>query len=309
MTLTQVRVFWMVASMNSVSEAARALSLTASAVLMHLRALEKDLGVDLYERGHRGAVVLTAGGNVFMSHANLILQEADQAQRELSNFRKSATGRLRIGANTTGGMYVLPEIVRRYKELMPDLDVQPTFESTPKIVDLLLHGILDVALTGGPMGSERYEVRSVGADELVLIASPDHRMAVAGSAQLSDLFNVDLVLPGVGSRTRWLLDSTLSQAGLRIRTALTMNGTEDVKRAVMSNVGVGFVSMYSVLCEVAAGSLVVIVMPGFRIKRDYELFWRKGYDMPQLLGPLEQVARVALDELKKRAAQVLPSTI
>lgn len=295
--------------MGSVNDAARALSLRPASALMHMRALEKDLGVDLYERGHRGNVVLTQAGTILRGHAISILRETDEAQQQIYGLKESASGSLRIGANITGGMYVLPEIVRNYTRLVPDIQIVPTFESTPKLMDLLLHDLLDVALTGGPIDNGRFEIRSVGPDELVLIASPDHQLALQGHARLGDLASETLVLAGVGSRSRWLLESSLDHAGLRIRKAITMNGTEDVKRAVMANVGLGFVSMYSVLCEVTAGSLVLVVIPGFRIKRNLELFWRKERNLIRMLGPLEQVARETVGTLEKKAIEIFPNII
>lgn len=66
---------------------------------------------------------------------------------------------------------------------------------------------------------------------------------------------------------------------------------------------------FQYITEVAAGSLVIVVIPGFRIKRNLELFWRKNRDLPLILGPLEQVAREMIDILKERAREVLPNTM
>ncbi|MPZ47903.1 MAG: LysR family transcriptional regulator [Dehalococcoidia bacterium] len=308
MTLTQLRVFWIVASSRSLSEAAHSLNLTQASVSMHLRALERDLGVELYERGHRGEVVLSTAGHVFFGHVETILNAATQAQRELSALQRDTGKRLRVGANTTGGMYVLPEITRRYRKILPDVDVQPMFESTVKVVDLVLHGQLDVGLAAGPVDKKRFEIMSSCPDELMLITSPDHRFASRGKALLTDLISESVVLPGTGSRSRWLLESTLNQAGLRAKAYLTMNNTEDVKRAVIGNLGVGFVSRYSILCEVAAKSLVAVEIPGLRIRRNFELFWQNGQVAPPHFLPLKQLADEVFRELDAKANRILPVT-
>lgn len=310
MTLNQLRVFWTVAAIGNVNDAALALGLNSASVLMHIRALEKNLGSELYERGHRGNVVLTQAGIILRDHAAAVIRETDEARQEILNLTDHISNTsLRLGANTTGGMYVLPDIVRTFMRLKPEVQVLPIFDLSPKLMEHLLQGLLDVVLTGGPIPNEGFESTIVGPDELVLIASPEHPLGLQGHASLNELGSETLILAGMGSRSRWLIETKLHQAGLPIRNAITLNGTEDVKRAVMANLGIGFVSMYSILAEIAVGSLNQVAIPTFRMRRNLALYWSKDGSLFPDRGLLEDVARETVTILKEAAAKLLPNTV
>jgi DNA-binding transcriptional LysR family regulator len=295
-TLNQLRVFRTVALTRNLSTAARALFLTVPSVSMQLRALERDLGVTLYER-RRGQVVLTEAGQTLLQYAEAILSAEEEAVKEIAALRGTLRGRLRIGTNLTGGMYVLPGVLRRYRRRYPEAEVSLAIDSSARVVDSVLQGLLDVGLAGGPLDPARFDSRTLGRDELVLIASPENPLAGGGAIAVEDLGAQALILPGVGSRSRWLLESALHQAGLAVRVALSMNGTEEVKKAVEANLGIGFVSAYSVIHETERGDLVVLPLRGFRLMRDVELFWPKGKALPELAEPLVELAEQELEEL------------
>src|SRR5690606_23909126 len=128
---------------------------------------------------------------------------------------------------------------------------------------------------GGPVDRSRFEVEEVGIDELVLIFSPSHAFSSKTSIKLKALAEQALIFPGIGSRSRWLLESLLRDRGIPVRAALSMNGTEEVKKAVEANLGVGFVSRYAIKRELRDGTLESIPVTDFRVRRTVDFFWRK----------------------------------
>jgi DNA-binding transcriptional LysR family regulator len=296
MTLNQLRVFKAIASTRNVATAAKALFMTSSSVSMQLKALEKDLRVPLYER-RKGQVNLTEAGVILLRYADTMLAAEEEATREIAGLRGTLRGRLRFGTNITGGMYVVPAMIRQFRDAYPEVEVSLVIDTSPRIMDSILQGIADLGIIGGPVDTARFEIEKVGDDELIPIVSPAHHLAPKGSVSLDVLSSESLILPGLGSRSRWLLETMLREQDFHARVALTMTGTEEVKKAVEANLGIGFVSRYAIERELKDGSLVSLQIDGFRVQRDFELIWPKGHTLPTNASPLVEIARRHLESL------------
>jgi DNA-binding transcriptional LysR family regulator len=264
--------------------------MTPSSVSMQLKALEKDVRLPLYER-RKGQINLTEAGVMLLRYAETILTAEEEALKEIAGLRGTLRGRLRFGTNITGGMYVAPAMIREFRDTHPEVEVSLVIDTSPRIMDSILQGIVDVAIIGGPVDGDRFEIEKVGSDELIPIVSPSHSLASEGKLRLESLANESLILPGLGSRSRWLLETLLRERDFHTRIALTMNGTEEVKKAVEANLGVGFVSRYAIGRELRDGSLVLLRIEGFRVERDFELIWPKGHSLPTTATPLLDIAR------------------
>jgi DNA-binding transcriptional LysR family regulator len=83
------------------------------------------------------------------------------------------------------------------------------------------------------------------------------------------------ILPAQGSRTRQLVEKKLRDAGAKPRIVMQLFGTEAVKKAVEANLGIGFVSGYSIEREQALGALKAIRLKGIDLTRNMELVYRK----------------------------------
>jgi DNA-binding transcriptional LysR family regulator len=158
-------------------------------------------------------------------------------------------------------------------------------------MDAIVHGTLDVGIIGGPIDQQRFETLALGHDELSLICSPDHPFTSRSSIPLQRLAEQSLIFPGIGSRSRYLLESMLRERGMPVKAALSMNGTEEVKKAVEANLGVGFVSRYSVKRELRDGTLETVSVEGFHVQRSIDLLWKKGRPLPELAKPIVEIGR------------------
>jgi DNA-binding transcriptional LysR family regulator len=302
MTLNQLRVFKAIASTRNVATAAKSLFMTPSSVSMQLKALERDLRVSLYER-RKGQVTLTEAGLILLRYAETMLAAEEEATREIAGLRGTLRGRLRFGTNLTGGMYVSPAMIREFRDVYSEVEVSMVIDTSPRIMDAILQGIVDVGIIGGPVDSARFEIEKVGDDELVPIVSPAHPLAKASGITLDTLSTESLILPGLGSRSRWLLETLLRERDFHARVGLTMTGTEEVKKAVESNLGIGFVSRYAIERELHDGTLVSLQIEGFRVERNFEMIWPKGQSLPAMAAPLIDIAKRHLESLNRPAKE------
>lgn len=247
-----------------------------------MKALERHFGVRLFERTATG-VRLTEAGAIVLDAADAILNAADRMERLVAEIRGARRGRVVIAANTTGGMYVVPPIIAAFAEQQPEVDLQLQIEATELIYERLDQSIVDVAVVGGPTDPERFAVRRLCPDQLVLISHPRHPLAQRSALGLHDVARSELVLPEHGSRMRALVEQAFREARIAVRPRLVVSGTEAIKRAVASRLGVGFVSAYAVVEEVRGGVLRVLSVTDGPPPRDYEIITRKDrYVSPAL---------------------------
>jgi len=166
--LHQLQTFVAVAETHGFSSAAQILNLTQSAVSSQIVRLEKDLGVRLFDRTTR-SVVLTDAGTTLLPYARQLLNLSDTASSIVSG--EGSRPALRLGITTEQADRFLPEILRRFTPLHPDIGVQIDCSVSSVLADKLGSGLLDVALTIRHADTPAGE--TTGIEDLVWIAHPE----------------------------------------------------------------------------------------------------------------------------------------
>ena len=281
MNLNQVQVFCAVAKHMSFSMAAEELFITQPAVSQQVKALERQLNVKLFERvGHK--LFLTEAGEAVLPHAQALLTARAEMEQTLAILRGSSRGRLALGANTTGGMYVAPAIVRSFRDVSPEVEATLQIETTTRILDRVMQNMIDVAIVTGPVEDGRFAIRDLCEDEVQLIVSPSHPFAERASVSPAEVAGEDFAVPEPGSRTRMLIEQAFHDRGHRLRVTMQLPGTEAVKKAVEANLAVAMVSRYSIAREVAFGALARVPIDGLLLERPIHILHRKGKHLSPL---------------------------
>jgi DNA-binding transcriptional LysR family regulator len=269
-----LQVFYTVAQRRSITAAAFDLRLTQPAVSLQIKALERDLGIALFERGGP-KLRLTQAGEAFYRSTVTILHSKNEAERVIAELGEGSQGKLILGANTTGGMYLLPRIVRAFRDTHPQTEIVFQIESTEWLYEKILQNVIDLAVVGGPTEDRRFGVEPVCSDCLPLIFCPSHPFARSSTVSLKQLGNQSFIVPAQGSRTRQLVERKLKAAGILPHIVMQLAGTEAVKKAVEANLGVAFVSQYAVERELALGELQTIQVKRFVMQRNMEIVYRR----------------------------------
>jgi DNA-binding transcriptional LysR family regulator len=281
MNLNQVQVFCAVAKHMSYSMAAEELFITQPAVSQQVKALERQLNVKLFERAGN-KLFLTESGEAVLSHCQAMLTARAEMEQTLAILRGSGRGRLALGANTTGGMYVAPAIVRAFRDLSPEVEATLQIETTTRILDRVMQNMIDVAIVTGPVEDGRFAIRDLCDDVVDLIVSPSHPFAGRASVSPAEVAGEDFAVPEPGSRTRMLIEQSFHELGHRLRVTMQLPGTEAVKKAVEANLAVAMVSRYSVPRELALGVLARVPIDGLVLERPIHILHRKGKHLSPL---------------------------
>ena len=144
-TIRQLQFFVAVAEQGTVSGAAQNLSISQSAVTEAIKDLERDLGVELFERHPRG-LTITHKGHQFLRHATKILANVSDARRTFTETPERVGGRLQLGVTSLVAGYVLSDLLARYRRAFPSIEVSAIEDNGDYLEHLLIGGELDVAV-------------------------------------------------------------------------------------------------------------------------------------------------------------------
>jgi DNA-binding transcriptional LysR family regulator len=287
--LEKLRVFAVVAEHEHFSRAAEALCVSQPAVSTQVRELERQLGVVLFERHGRG-VRLTAAGRLVQGYARRLHELSQGLDDAVADYRTGGRQRLRVGASTTPGSYLLPSILRLFYGRHPSTHVTVEIANTALIVKLLHDGDLSLALLGESVHDSQVVTEPWLPDSLCLIVPPGHRWIGATVCAL-DLAHETLIGREPGSATDDVITRSLAQTGSALDYGLVLSDTQAVKQAVMNGLGVAFVSRCAVNDDLAQGRLGECLVEGLTIERTFQLATRRGSCLTEAEQAFLSVAR------------------
>jgi DNA-binding transcriptional LysR family regulator len=266
LNLHLLRLFVGVVEHGGVGAAARAMNISQPAVSRAIRELETQLGVELLDRsGRRGQ--LTPGGAEIYAQARAVYAAEHAVEDVVDGLKGLTHGTLRIAASTTIATYVIPKFIAEFALFHPAIELQLSAVHTRVIVDMVHHYAVDVALAEAPVTDADITVTPWQRDEMVVIASPNHRLAGEKSIAPTVISAERFLLREPESGTRLIVLASLTRAGVEVRRSMSVDGTEVIKRLVAEGLGIAVVSRVAVASELATGQLVTLDVRKLRVER------------------------------------------
>lgn len=266
LNFNHLAIFLAVAETGNLTRAAERLHISQPAVSKQLRELEKSLGMALFHRLSKG-VRLTEGGEVLLDYARRIFALESEAERALNELRNLERGQLTIGASTTIGVYLLPEICTLFRARFPGIELNLEIANTQHIQNLLLQNELDLGLTEGFVLSPDIQAEVLGEDEIIGVTAPNSALLQEKNLMLARLLREPILWRESGSGTRAVVENAVRDKGFSSPPRLTLGSTEAIKRAVIAGDGIAFVSRLTVEAELKSGDLRQLVIEDFQLTR------------------------------------------
>jgi DNA-binding transcriptional LysR family regulator len=298
--LPHLDTFVKAAEAGSFTAAARALGLTQAAVSQRVQALEQLLGVPLFER-HGGRVLLTEAGHRLHGYARRILALHGEALRELTGRQAPLAGELSLAASSVPGDFLLPDLLARFHERHPHVQVRATVADSRQVLHQVEQGEAHLGLVGGKAANPHLEYRCFACDRLVLIVPAGHPWGRRKRVPLDQLCEQPLILREGGSGSRWCLEQALARAGKSLQDlhiALELGSNEAIKEAVLRGLGLAVLSDHAVRQEVEGGKLHAVQVTGLPLVRQMFVVWDRRRALPiparlflELLQPCPGAAR------------------
>lgn len=265
MDLPRLRTFGVLSETLHFRRAAERLGITQSAVSQQIAALEKELGAALFERiGRR--VYLTAAGQVLAHEAVRVLSAVSRVRDAIDAVAKGDAGRLRVGASTTPGIYLLPEVLGRFRSDFPLVELDFRIANSSRIEALVVANEFDLGVSGFQPTHEELFAIELGEDRIVAVASP----ALLGKTRRvspGNLARWPLVAREHGSATRTAVERALAGVGVELTPAFSLPSPEAIVRAVEAGLGYAFVSARAAAEAIATRRLLEVRVDGLDVRR------------------------------------------
>ena len=269
--LRQVKAFVALADTKSFTRAAELLFLTQSAVSHSIRSLEQQMEVKLVERSGK-RIALTQDGVVFLRRCRSVLNELELASQEIEALKRWGQGRIRLGATHTLCQYLLPTVLREFRDCFPRCEIHIESGDTADLLGKLEKAHLDLVLGIGSRAPGWAGVHPIFDDELVFVVSAQHPWASKEEISLAEVAQESFLVYAKNSETHRLIRTHFESLGVRLRATLNLGSMEAIKEMAKIGIGVGIVSPWVVREELERGQLVKVPIRKEPLLRSWGVF-------------------------------------
>ncbi len=269
----QLRAFCFAAQSGSISKAAERLFLSQPSVSLQIQALERELGITLFERGGP-RIRLTPDGETLYGLAQPLVDGVDALPEQFAaRGRRVHAGRLDIAAGESTTLYLLPDLIRGFMHQYPGVQVRLHNVQGRELCQAIRQDEVDFAVGSMLDLPDDINYRAVYTYGLSLITPLDHPLAARPRIELSDLAGGELIVPPRQLTTWRLINLVFQQHSIPYRVRLEVGGWEIIKRYVELGFGIAIASD---ICLTGAEKIAVRPLPDIFPRRTYGVMTRRG---------------------------------
>jgi len=282
MDIHRFKIFASVFRHKNFSKASKELNLTQPTISNHIKILEEELDLKLFERLGR-TISATKQAEVLYEHAMEIIESADILKKAIKATSEDTTGRLIIGASTIPGEYILPEIIFKFRKIYPSVSFDVEISDSGETIERVSGHKLLMGIVGTKLPYDQIKYTTFIEDELIVVSSPS--FVKRHSIKLDDLVKLPMILREEGSGTRKEIEKLLDNKGISmddINVAGILCSNDAVKQAVKAELGISIVSKLSVVDELRYKILKEIKLTDIELKRRFYLVTHRKRTLPGL---------------------------
>lgn len=281
MDVYQLKVFLSVYRNRSFTAASKELHLTQPSVSIHIKKLEEELGLKLFDKEGR-KILPTREAALLAGKAAEIMESISDIKSNLMAAGREIRGIISIGATSIPGSYVIPPLAAEFNRLHPDVFFQVVIGTSKEISEKVQNGELLVGIVEETKGFDTLECLHRFKDELVLVSAPDFtektRITPLG------LFSLPLLMREEDSDSQRSMQKQhlLHKISLKTLTIRAILGsTDSLREAVKAGLGATILSRFVVAGDLRAGLLKEILIRGVKMKRQFQIITRKKRVIPE----------------------------
>ena len=247
MRLIELTSFYYTARYHSVTKAARRQEVGQSVVSQHVRRLEIEFGITLFDRSSR-PYKLTVEGNAFLKLVIPIVDAASSLKDQIAHPEQH--GAFVVGAYPDLVMHHLPKVIQPFREQYPDVRISLLARPYDSLLRLVKSGEVDMALCSPPSADDQnLDYLQLFSYNAVLLTPKNHPLANLQNIGIRDISQSSLILPGPESVIWQQVDRALEAQGIECDVTLSMDSFQSIKRYVEIDMGVAVVSDFTLLPE------------------------------------------------------------
>ena len=275
--LLRIETFIHAAEHLNFSEAARILHLSQPTVSHHIKNLEQDLGVTLFER-QGVAMTLTEAGRLLLPWAKRMIRDSIEIQEMMESLKQGIAGNLNIACSTTAGKYVLPQLAARFARRHPNIRTKLMRCTPGSVIPNLLEREANLGVVSYELPGKEIEIQEFFKDRIVFIVPKNHPFISRSSIQPEELISQPVMIRELSSGTRKVVLSELVKYDISfedLNIFMEIGNAEAIVRTVAAGYGVSFVSKLAAACALDRGNVVAVPVEGLNLVRTIYMVRKK----------------------------------
>jgi len=289
MNLRDLKYIVAVADLKSFVKAAERCFVSQPTLSMQIKKLEETLGVKIFERNNKHVLVTNVGERIIET-AKRALQETQLIEELARNSQNPLSGHFKLGAFPTLASYILPTLVPRIKEQLPDIRLILVEEKTNTLIQQLHNGEIDAALLAAPIQNDFLIAEHIFDDPFKLAVSTQHHLAKKTSIRIEDLINEPLLLLDEGHCLRDQALQFCQINGANEEQDVRATSLETLRQMVRANTGITF--MPEIAIQENDNDICYIPFSKPQPKRSICLVWRKTSPRLSLLNKVKELLQI-----------------
>lgn len=297
MNLRYIRYFLAVAEHQSFTRAAQALYISQPALSQHIKALEENLGVQLFDRSGR-KIRLTDSGEVYLHYVQQAFQVLNEGKRVIHEMESLSQGSLRLAVTPSFITYFIGPLISELYALYPNVTVQVQESSQDNIENMLLKDEIDIGIGFDETHSSNIASEPLLIEKLTLVAAANHPFAKYNAITADDLRDENFILLNPKFATRLQIDHHFRQAGLHFQVHMEVDSINAI---------IAIVRRTSLLTIIPGNipspdnGLIAIPLPAPPLERTAILMRRKDAWQSAAVKAFIEIAKKLAHELEKQS--------
>lgn len=245
--LNLYRIFYEVASSESISDASKKLFITQSAVSKAIKNLEEELNTNLFYRNSKG-VKLTEKGEELLFYVEEAFNNLIIAERTMLESKTLNKGKISIGVPSQIGSFYIFEDISNFHKKYPNIEITLISKTTTQLLKLLERHEIDFIIDTSPINTkiDNIVIKPLIEVDNCFVVKTDTSIPIEKINSIKDLSNYPLVLPIKGTNNRRQLDKIFEKNNVELNNVINIHTSEMIAGSIKKDLGIGYI-IYDVI--------------------------------------------------------------
>jgi DNA-binding transcriptional LysR family regulator len=273
-TLENLRLVRDIAHFHSVSKAARAHGLSQSAASQALSELEKELGIEVFDRRRR-PLDITVAGKIYLDYCREVLRKEEELKAALEQIKQHANGIVRVASIYSVGLSEMSQIEERFQERFPDAELQVQYLRPERVWQAILEDQADLGLMSYAESSREVVALPWRDEEMVVAVAPDNPLARYQSIPVSAVEGLPFVGFDDDLPIQEQIDRYLREYKVTVAITLRFDNIEMIKQAVSHGAGISIMPERVMREDMLQGRLMALRLEPAELYRPVRIVHRR----------------------------------
>ncbi|HEV8132379.1 MAG TPA: LysR family transcriptional regulator [Acidobacteriota bacterium] len=282
MDLRQLEILKAIVEAGSFTGAGEKLHVSQSAISRQILLLEDELNEPIFLRVGR-KIRITPAGEVLLQLSHRVFQDFKETVAVIGESKESLTGTLRLVGGMTVCLYVFPTLLKEFRRMHPNVEINLTAGSSEKFIEKIRAGIVDLGLLTLPIDEPDLVTLPVLKEELLLVTHKRHPLSRRKKIAPQDLVRQHFVLFEIGSNTRRVLDEFFVRESIKPLIVMDTENVEIIKAMIRADLGITIIPYQAVAREVRSGQFFCSRIVGPHLMRETGWVYLRSNRVPRVV--------------------------